>query len=73
MSCNLGSINFNAFVRNPFTENAFFDTARFQEVVREMTWGLDDMIEMFRERHALQEQRDHAKNWMEIGLTYWLN
>ena len=68
MSCNLGSVNLNAFVRNPFTENAFFDTARFQEVVREMTWGLDDMIEMFRERHALQEQRDHAKNWMEIGL-----
>ena len=36
-SCNLGSINFDAFVRRPFTENAEFDLERFREVVKHMT------------------------------------
>ena len=62
MSCNLGSINLNAFVRNPFTDKAYFDTTRFKEVVKEMIWGLDDMIEVFKDRHALPEQIEHVKN-----------
>lgn len=35
-SCNLASVNFNAFVRKPFTSEAFFDTVRFKKVVKEM-------------------------------------
>jgi len=35
-SCNLGSINFNAFVRNPFTNKAYFDYDRFEKVIKEM-------------------------------------
>lgn len=68
MSCNLGSINLNAFVRNPFTDQAYFDTPRFEEVVKEMIWGLDDMITLFEDRHALPEQVEHVKNWREVGL-----
>lgn len=67
-SCNLGSINLNAFVRKEFTEEAFFDSSRFQEVVESMVEGLDDLLDMFGERHALQAQRDHVKEWREIGL-----
>jgi ribonucleoside-diphosphate reductase alpha chain len=36
-SCNLGSINLNAFVRRPFTDEAYFDLERFREVVKHMT------------------------------------
>lgn len=69
-SCNLGSVNLNAFVRNPFTSNAYFDYKRFKEVVKEMTWGLDDLLTMMGNRHALPEQREHVVKWREVGLTY---
>lgn len=67
-SCNLGSVNLNAFVRNPFKNNAYFDYNRFREVVKEMVWGLDDLLDMFGDRHALQEQIDHVREWREVGL-----
>lgn len=67
-SCNLGSINLFAFVREPFTENAYFDYDRFEEVVASMTWGLDRLLDELGDRHPLQEQRDHVKDWREIGL-----
>lgn len=68
MSCNLGSINLNAFVKRPFTDDAYFDLERFREVVKEMIWGLDELLTLLGERHALPEQRNHVLNWREIGL-----
>lgn len=67
-SCNLGSINLNAFVRDPFTENAFYDWDRFDFVVSEMIAALDDLLTMLGDRHALEEQREHVKQFREIGL-----
>lgn len=67
-SCNLGSVNLSAFVREPFTDNAYFDFDRFKYVVQEMTWGLDDMLDILGDRHALDAQRDHVTNWREVGL-----
>lgn len=67
-SCNLGSINLNAFVKRPFTEDAFFDLERFREVTREMTWGLDELLTILGDRHALEGQRKHVIQWREIGL-----
>lgn len=58
----------DAFVRRPFTKEAYFDFDRFEEVVKEMTWGLDHLLTILGDRHALPEQRDHVKNWHEIGL-----
>lgn len=70
MSCNLGSINFNAFVKREFEDDAFFDMERFREVVKQMTWGLDEMLDILGKRHALPEQVKHVEEWREIGLTY---
>lgn len=67
-SCNLGSINFNAFVREPFTDSAYFDYDRFEKVVTEMIWGLDDLLTMLGDRHALEQQIEHVIQWREIGL-----
>lgn len=68
MSCNLGSINLNAFVRKPFTPDAYFDYARFKEVTKEMIWGLDELLTMLGDRHALPEQVQHVFDWREVGL-----
>lgn len=67
-SCNLGSVNLNAFVKNPFTKEALFDWERFDHVVEEMIWSLDDLLTLLGDRHALKEQRDHVKKYREVGL-----
>lgn len=67
-SCNLGSINLNAFVRKPFTEESNFDFERFDFVVTEMIWALDDLLTILGDRHALKEQREHVRDYREIGL-----
>jgi len=69
-SCNLGSVNINAFIREPFTDSAYFDYDRFDKVVSEMTWGLDELLTMLGDRHALPEQVQHVFEWREVGLTY---
>jgi len=67
-SCNLGSVNLNAFVKNPFTDEAFYDWERFDHVVEEMIYSLDDLLTLLGNRHALKEQRDHVKKYREVGL-----
>ena len=67
-SCNLGSINLNAFVKNPFTENSVYDWERFDFVVSEMIVALDDLLSMLGDRHALPEQREHVIQFREVGL-----
>lgn len=67
-SCNLGSVNLNAFVKNPFTDEAFFNWERFDHVVQEMIWSLDELLTMLGDRHALKEQREHVKKYREVGL-----
>ncbi|MBI9009693.1 MAG: adenosylcobalamin-dependent ribonucleoside-diphosphate reductase [Tenericutes bacterium] len=67
-SCNLASVNVNAFVKHPFTDEAYFDYERFDYVVGEMVIALDDLLTMLGDRHALKEQREHVKKYREIGL-----
>ncbi len=67
-SCNLGSINLKAFVKKPFTEEAYFDFDRFEYVVGEMIFALDDLLSMLGNRHALPEQREHVSAYREVGL-----
>ncbi|MCK9235647.1 MAG: adenosylcobalamin-dependent ribonucleoside-diphosphate reductase [Acholeplasmataceae bacterium] len=67
-SCNLGSVNLNAFVRKPFGDEAYFDFERFDFVVSEMIYALDELLTMLGDRHALPEQRIHVTEYREIGL-----
>ena len=67
-SCNLGSINLNAFVEDSFTEHARFNYEDFRHAVKEMIWGLDELLDMLGDRHALPAQRVHVQRWREVGL-----
>ncbi len=67
-SCNLASVNLNAFVKKPFTDKAYFNYPRFEFVVKEMIWHLDDMLTKLGNRHPLPAQRSHVKNYREVGL-----
>lgn len=67
-SCNLASVNLFAFVRDPFTPKARFDYYRFKDVVAELVGGLDTLLDILGERHALPAQREHVKQWREVGL-----
>ena len=67
-SCNLASVNLNAFVKHPFTDEAFFNWERFDHVVEEMIWSLDELLTMLGDRHALAEQREHVIKYREVGL-----
>lgn len=67
-SCNLGSVNLRAFVKQPFSENSYFDFERFEYVVGEMIIALDDLLTMLGNRHALKEQREHITKYREVGL-----
>lgn len=67
-SCNLASVNLNAFVVNPFSSDAYFDFERFKYVTKQMIWHLDEMLSLLGDRHPLQAQKDHVKAWREVGL-----
>ncbi|AUD66012.1 ribonucleoside-diphosphate reductase, adenosylcobalamin-dependent [Tenericutes bacterium MZ-XQ] len=67
-SCNLGSINLNAFVKHPFTDEAYYDFDRFDFVTSEMIYALDELLTLLGDRHALPEQRKHVTEYREIGL-----
>lgn len=67
-SCNLGSINLRAFIKKPFTDDVYFDFDRFEYVVQEMIYALDDLLTMLGNRHALKEQREHVIKYREVGL-----
>lgn len=67
-SCLLGSINLSAFVKNAFTDKAFFDMSDFERSVSIAIKALNDVLDEGIELHPLKEQRQSAKDWRQIGL-----
>ena len=69
-SCNLSSINLAEFVKNPFTENAYFDFNGFDRAVREavkyMNEILDESIE--NNMYPLPQQTQAVIDWRQIGV-----
>lgn len=65
-SCRLISIPLFNFVVNPFTPNAYFDRAKFREVVRVGQRLCDDLIDL--ELEKLRAIRDSADTQDEIDL-----
>lgn len=67
-ACNLGSINLSEFVTHPYTQNATFDMQDFIEAVTIAIQALDDVLDYGLQYHVLQEQKDMARNYRNIGL-----
>jgi len=67
-SCLLGSLNLSAFVKEPFTENAFFDYDEFRRCVRVCVRGMNDVLDEGLPLHPLAEQRESVRQWRQIGL-----
>ena len=71
-NCLLGSINLTKFVRNPFTEDAEFDTDAYRKTVRVFTRMLDNVVELNglpleRQREEIMTKRRHGMGFLGLG------
>lgn len=71
-SCLLGSINVAKFVVNPFTEDAYFDWTKYQEVVAVFTRMLDNVVEinglpLEGQRYEIEYKRRHGMGYLGLG------
>ena len=67
--CDLGSINLNSFVLNPFTKEAEFDYITFDKVVALATRMLDNVLDVTVWPLQEQQAEAHAKRRIGIGFT----
>ena len=73
-ACLLGSVNLTMFVREPFTENAWFDWDEYRRVVDIFTRMLDNVVEMNglpleKQREEIQRKRRHGMGFLGLGST----
>lgn len=71
-ACLLGSINLVFFVVNPFTDKAYFDWKKFEEVTRIFNRMLDNVVEISglpipAQQKELEEKRRHGMGYMGLG------
>jgi ribonucleoside-diphosphate reductase alpha chain len=66
--CCLGSINLTRFVRDPFSDAASFDFAKFREVVKVSIRALDNVLDAT--LWPLPEQHREAMNKRRVGLGF---
>lgn len=67
-SCLLGSLNLANFVKDEFSDNAYFDFDDFKDAIQKATIGLNEVLDEGLPLHPLQEQRDSVANYRQIGL-----
>lgn len=67
-ACLLGSINLAEFVVNPFTKKASVDINKLDNTIRIAVRALNEVLDEGIPLHPLQEQRECAKKWRQIGL-----
>ncbi|HHC73154.1 MAG TPA: adenosylcobalamin-dependent ribonucleoside-diphosphate reductase, partial [Thiotrichales bacterium] len=73
-ACLLGSINLTRFVREPFTDKAWFDWETYGEVVAVFTRMLDNVVEINglplpEQRREIERKRRHGMGFLGLGST----
>ena len=73
-ACLLGSVNLTKFVRNPFTDKAFFDWDTYNKVVSIFTRMLDNVVEinqlpLEKQRNEIESKRRHGMGFLGLGST----
>ncbi|GAB4352837.1 MAG: adenosylcobalamin-dependent ribonucleoside-diphosphate reductase [Gammaproteobacteria bacterium] len=71
-SCLLGSVNLTKFVREPFTDKAWFDWEMFNGVVATFTRMLDNVVEinglpLEQQRNEIMSKRRHGMGYLGLG------
>ena len=67
-ACNLSSINLSEYVLNPFTVNAYFDYASLKSDLFYIVEAMDDVLDENLKNHALEEQKQQAAKFRNIGI-----
>ncbi len=67
-SCLLGSLNLSAFVKEPFTDKAYFDFDDFKDAVSKAVRALNEVLDEGQPLHPLDEQKESVSAWRQIGL-----
>jgi ribonucleoside-diphosphate reductase alpha chain len=73
-ACLLGSVNLTMFVREPFTENAWFDWDEYRRVVDIFTRMLDNVVELNglpldKQQREIMRKRRHGMGFLGLGST----
>ena len=73
-ACLLGSVNLTKFVREPFTERAWFDWDEYRKVVDIFTRMLDNVVEinglpLDKQQNEIQRKRRHGMGFLGLGST----
>ena len=73
-ACLLGSVNLTRFVRQPFTDKAYFDWEEFNEVVAVFTRMLDNVVEinglpLDSQVSEILRKRRHGMGFLGLGST----
>lgn len=71
-ACLLGSVNLTLFVREPFTERAWFDWEQYRKVVAIFTRMLDNVVEINglplpQQREEIFRKRRHGMGFLGLG------
>jgi ribonucleoside-diphosphate reductase alpha chain len=71
-ACLLGSVNLTKFVREPFTERAYFDWETYKQVVAIFTRMLDNVVEinglpLEAQRQEIFRKRRHGMGYLGLG------
>ena len=73
-SCLLGSVNLTCFVRDPFTDHAYFDWDEYSRVVAVFTRMLDNVVEinglpLGEQQNEILGKRRHGMGYLGLGST----
>tara|TARA_B100000035_G_scaffold126718_1_gene107857 strand:+ start:16302 stop:18461 length:2160 start_codon:yes stop_codon:yes gene_type:complete len=73
-ACLLGSVNLTMFVKNPFTDDAYFDWDEYKKVVSIFTRMLDNVVEinglpLGKQRDEIMKKRRHGMGYLGLGST----
>ncbi|QEP45105.1 ribonucleoside-diphosphate reductase [Ectothiorhodospiraceae bacterium BW-2] len=76
-ACLLGSINLTRFVRQPFSDSAWFDWEAYRDVVSIFTRMLDNVVEINglplpEQRAEIENKRRHGMGFLGLGSTITL-
>lgn len=67
-ACNLSSINVSEYVLYPYLNGAYFDWDSLKNDISYIVRAMDDVLEENLEHHALEQQREMAWKYRNIGI-----